>query len=665
MNGTLPDLSALTNLTNVFLANNQLSGQVPDLSALNRLRILVLDSNPLTGPIPDLSALTNLTSLALSNTQLTGPIPDLSALTNLTRLSISTTNVSGPFPDISALTKLRVVYLGRNQYTSGSISDLSPLTDLRVLGLRASQLTGSIPDLTANTLLSEVDLGENRFSGPVPDLNSLTNLRRLSLDANQLTGSFPDLSSNTDLLHLDLASNQFSGVISDLSALTKLTGLNLSGNEFTGTVPNLSALTALQRLDLSDNQLNGSFPDLSLLTDLTRLDLSSNQLTGPILDVGHFTKLAWLTLNDNQLTGPIPDFSALTNLRGLFLAGNRLCLPAGATLSHSNATVSSQLNRLNLPACSSSETTLAPDVPQNVTTTVNNNQVSLSWNAVSNASSYELRSWDSLERQWGPIGGMVSTTTYTHSVRTDGRIYYYQIRARDANGMRGPWSDRVQAIVVPQQFPPPPLSLGLDIFYQKYANASGITVVAPSEVSDEKMALVRDVVTGMLSTRSDLLDILVDYPSRVVIYKRNEDGEGITQLPEFYFLSNNVLGYVHDGADAIIIGVPAVEPYCNTLVHEMAHAVHFAIDELPEGPDFDARVHALYQSALNAGRWQGLYASRNHREYWAEMVQFWFQETMPISLIATYPTLSDYDPEAAKLVEEVFGSATVPADCKP
>ena len=133
MNGTLPDLSALTNLTNVFLANNQLSGQIPELSALKRLRILVLDSNPLTGPIPDLSALTNLTSLALSNTQLTGPIPDLSALTNLTRLSISTTNVSGPFPDISALTKLRVVYLGRNQYNSGSISDLSPLTDLRVL----------------------------------------------------------------------------------------------------------------------------------------------------------------------------------------------------------------------------------------------------------------------------------------------------------------------------------------------------------------------------------------------------------------------------------------------------------------------------------------------------------------------------------------------------
>ena len=38
---------------------------------------------------------------------------------------------------------------------------------------------------------------------------------------------------------------------------------------------------------------------------------------------------------------------------------------------------------------------------------------------------------------------------------------------------------------------------------------------------------------------------------------------------------------------------------------------------------------------------------------------------MPISLIATYPTLSDYDPDVAELVEEVFGAATVPEDCKP
>ena len=39
---------------------------------------------------------------------------------------------------------------------------------------------------------------------------------------------------------------------------------------------------------------------------------------------------------------------------------------------------------------------------------------------------------------------------------------------------------------------------------------------------------------------------------------------------------------------------------------------------------------------------------------------------MPPTLVANYPTLEDYDPEAAKLVEEVFGdSATVPASCKP
>ncbi|MDE0311276.1 MAG: fibronectin type III domain-containing protein, partial [Caldilineaceae bacterium] len=460
-------------------------------------------------------------------------------------------------------------------------------------------------------------------------------------------------------------SNQFSGVISDLSALTKLTGLNLSTNEFTGTVPDLSALTALTRLDLSDNQLSGPFPDLSLNRDLISLDLSSNLLTGPILDLNHLTKLVWLTLNDNRLAGPIPDLNPLTSLRGIYLTGNSLCLPAGATLSHPNSTVAAQLARLSLPACTSSEHMLAPNVPQNLSATVSGNQVTLTWDPMSDAASFDLRAWNSLDRQWGSISNALTTTTFTYTVQTDGRIYYFQIRARNAGDMRGPWSARAQAIIVPQQFPPPPASLGLDIFYQKYANASGITVVAPSEVSDDKMVLVRDVVTGMLSTRSDLLDILVEYPSRVVIYKRNEDGEGITQLPEFHFLSNNVLGYVHDGADAIIIGVPAVEPYCNTLIHEMAHAVHFAIDEQASAADFNTRLEAAYQAAMNAGRWQGLYASRNYREYWAEAVQIWFQDTMPVSLSASYSTLNDYDPDVATLVEEVFGDASLVAYCKP
>ncbi len=664
LNGTLPDLSALTNLTNVFLAGNKLSGQIPDLSALTKLQILVLESNLFTGPVPDLSALTNLVSLSLSNTHLSGQFPDLSVLTNLTRLSISNTQLTGQFPDLSALTNLRIVYLGRNSYT-GSITDISALTNLVVLDLGSSQLTGQIPDLSPHPKLKELDLAGNQLSGAFPDLSTLTSLSKLSLNSNQLTGAFPDLSALTNLLHLNLGSNQLTGNISDLSALNKLQYLSLDDNQLSGEIPDLAALTSLARLDLSDNQLTGPFPDLSLLTNLTNLDLSSNRLTGPILDLHHLTDLRWLLLNDNQFTGPVPDFSVLTNLTSLNLTGNSLCLPSGATLSHSNTSVSAHLNRLNLPTCTNAETTLAPAVPQNLTPSVSGNQITLTWDAVSNAASYELRAWDSLDRQWGSIGGVITTTTYTHTGQTDGRNYYYQVRARNANDVRGAWSDRVYAAVVTPQFPPPPLSLELDLFYQKYLDVSGVVVVAPSEVSDEKMVQARDVITSMLSAKSDLLSDLAANSARIAIYPDNADGGGITQLPELWFLTSLPLGYVHKAGTLFLAGVPEEDANCGTLVHEFAHMIHYVIDERSGGEAFNARLEALYQAARNARRWQGLYAATNYREYWAEAVRFWFWETMPASLSASYSTLNDYDPDVATLVEEVFGDATLVAYCKP
>ena len=68
---------------------------------------------------------------------------------------------------------------------------------------------------------------------------------------------------------------------------------------------------------------------------------------------------------------------------------------------------------------------------------------------------------------------------------------------------------------------------------------------------------------------------------------------------------------------------------------------------------------------MGAGLWQGLDASASVRDYWAEVVTFWFQETLPDSLAANDSKLKDYDPEIAKLIEETFGEASVPADCKP
>ena len=129
-------------------------------------------------------------------------------------------------------------------------------------------------------------------------------------------------------------------------------------------------------------------------------------------------------------------------------------------------------------------------------------------------------------REWGGIGGDLKVTSYTHAVLKDGRNYYYQVRARDANGVRGAWSARVYAAVVTPRYPPPPLSLHLDMFYQKYLETHGVAVVAPSEVSDAKNGPRRgEIITGMLSNRADLLQTMA--ANNTIVFIEIDDIRGV------------------------------------------------------------------------------------------------------------------------------------------
>ena len=763
LSGTVPNLSALTNLQTLYLSSNQLTGQIPDLSALTNLQTLSLSRNQLTGPVPDLSALTNLQTLYLSHNQLTGPVPDLSALSNLQTLSLSRNQLTGPVPDLSALTDLTTLSLhgnslclpenfnlaglnsdpaasllglflpsctggspllpssppeeraalvalykatgganwtrndnwlsdapvatwygvtidGRGRVTklylesnglsgpipnlddltsqwyldlghnqlSGTVPDLSALSSLEILALGSNQLSGQFPDLSALSKLRKLYLYSNQLRGPIPDLNALSNLEYLSLSGNQLSGRIPDLSALTGLWYLQLSSNRLSGPIPDLSAHTSLRTLSLYNNQLSGTVPDLRALTNLRRLSLSDNQLTGSIPDLRALTNLRRLSLSGNQLTGSVPDLSALTNLTRLSLYNNQLSGSIPDLSALTNLTDLSLSGNRLCLPAGYNLAGANQVVIDRLNALNLAACTASDLPTVPDAPQNLTATVGAGQVTLRWDAVANAASYELWAYDSIKRAWARIGGALTGRSYTHPVLTDGRNYYFQVRARDADGVHGAWSERVFAAVVRQQFLPPPPSLGINtLLYQKYVDVDGMGVAAPSEVADEQLVHGRGIIRGMLSSRPDLLKELADNDTLIFIDVYRYRGIAFKSSWEAYVPERDPV------------------PHCGTFIHELAHLIHFAIEDLPGGEAFNTRLLGLYQAARTAGRWRGLYASTNYVEYWAEAVRIWLHESMPSSLAPYHPTLADYDPEVAKLVEEVFGEATVPAACKP
>ena len=615
-----------------------------------RVTRLSLRENGLSGSIPDLSGLANLTDLHLGANDLSGPIPDLSALVNLEFLVLGTNRLSGQIPDLSALVKLEELHLYTNQL-SGPIPDLSALANLEVLSLSYNQLSGPIPDLSALTNLWDLSLYNNRLTGPVPDLNALANLWYVELDSNQLTGPIPDLSALASLRELSLSHNDLTGSIPDLSALANLTNLSLHSNDLTGSIPDLGALARLKTLSLSHNMLSGPIPDLNALANLSRLSLNVNQLSGPIPDLSALANLRTLRLSHNDLTGPVPDLSPLARLTGLSLANNRLCLPTGADLSGANQVVADHLESLNLPACTASELPSLPGTPQNLAATVSAGQVTLAWDAVANAASYELWAWDGVNRAWGRIGGALTATSYTHPVLTDGRNYYFQVRAWDANNVRGAWSQRVFAAVVPQQFLPPPPSLGVNpFFYQKYANVDGIGLLAPAEISDEQIVRGREIITGMLTGRPDLLATLVAHDTLVFIDP---------------FRSRGIAFKFDDGWEAYIPEEDPV-PHCGTFIHELGHLIHFALEEQAGGDAFNARLRAAYQTARTAGRWRGMYAMTNVKEYWAEMARMWLWEALPPSLQPYYSDLAAYDPEAAALVEEIFDdAASVPAACKP
>ena len=289
---------------------------------------------------------------------------------------------------------------------------------------------------------------------------------------------------------LRLPDNRLSGSIPDLSALTNLTTLYLYQNQLAGQIPALRTLTNLTHLALNNNRLSGPIPDLSALTNLTALYLYQNQLTGLIPDLRALTNLTILALNHNQLTGPIPDLSALTNLAELVLTGNDLCLPAGASLSHSNSAVAAHLQSLILPSCTDvtttptptptpmplltstptqtptstqtptqtpTQTVSAPSRPVLIAVVAGPTAVDLSWTTVHGAVRYVLWTrWD-LAIGWQQLDdGRLSETSYPHTRLSPGTTYEYAVRAIDANGLPlGPWSNYPKATLPESDAPTP------------------------------------------------------------------------------------------------------------------------------------------------------------------------------------------------------------------
>lgn len=205
----------------------------------------------------------------------------------------------------------------------------------------------------------------------------------------------------------------------------------------------------------------------------------------------------------------------------------------------------------------------------------------------------------------------------------------------------------------------------LSSFYQQYAEAGGIPVVASSRVSPYALKEAAWILENLLRDRPAVLRTMAERGAFVTVMAHDEY---TTDVPEHSHLKPRIYW---DRRARGLGGIPVScgeenllcfpnDPYAeeNLLIHEFAHGMHSqALKQLI--PDFQSRLEAAYNTSKAAGRWAGTYAITNPAEYWAEAVQSWFDDNRENDAlhnhVNTRAELKTYDPALAKLCADALG----------
>ncbi|HWB00792.1 MAG TPA: hypothetical protein VG713_20005 [Pirellulales bacterium] len=219
----------------------------------------------------------------------------------------------------------------------------------------------------------------------------------------------------------------------------------------------------------------------------------------------------------------------------------------------------------------------------------------------------------------------------------------------------------------------PPKNLNLVPFYAKYVSADGYPIFASARVNDYALKEAAWLVSQMLAHRPDVRAAMIRGGSRMVVMAYDEF---TTDIPEYEWLKpkdywdRRARGLGGSKTDPIcscaeenLLGYPG-DPYAQEciLIHEFAHNIHLRGMAVVD-PTFDRRVRGAYDHAMQAGLWRGKYAAQNHREYFAEGVQSWFDNNRENdndhNHVNTRAELIAYDHGLAALCREVFGNTVL------
>lgn len=204
-------------------------------------------------------------------------------------------------------------------------------------------------------------------------------------------------------------------------------------------------------------------------------------------------------------------------------------------------------------------------------------------------------------------------------------------------------------------------------FYQKYLDEKGVPIVGSDKVSDYALSEAAWIVEHMLPGRDDILHAIAARRVRLSVMAWNEF---TTDIPEHSDLTPATYWDRRARGLGATLSRPSIscaeenlldfpkDPYGqeNILIHEFSHTVH-EIGMRAVDPTFDGRLQAAYADAMKGGLWQGTYSATNHKEYWAEGAQAWFDAASARVThgVNTREKLKAYDAPLASLCAEVFG----------
>lgn len=322
-------------ITAIDIESNNLVGTIPqELYALYQLQLINLFANSLSGTIPNWSWLSNLREIDLQQNLLTGNAVPRTLPDGLTSYKVSSNQLDGTIPPtIQDWTQLRTLWAGNNQISGTIPTNFGKLNKLTSLYLFQNRLQGTLPTQLGNILLEEIWLSNNFFEQQLPEsLFFLGSLKIFRLENNVFSGSLPTwIGLLTNLQDLRIDHNNLAGTVPpQLNQLTDLEELHIGTNFWSGNLPNIfDNMKQLETFDMSGTSIAGDIPsNLFNIPTLQMVNLSSSSMSGNLpTTLGNASSLKTLHLYDMpNLRGsvPSPGQGQLTNLRELLLQNTGL-----------------------------------------------------------------------------------------------------------------------------------------------------------------------------------------------------------------------------------------------------------------------------------------------------------------------------------------------------